>query len=229
MSGDKKISERIISILSLIPSDTLTLADIACDHALISIHAVLRQKTKRSIASDLSPMSLEKAKRNINAFNMTKKVEIRAGNGLLSLDFSEADTVVIAGIGGRLCIEILNTDLKKTKSFRNIILQPQSEIGLVRKFLHEAEMKITDETMAYEDGMFYTVLVAQSGESEAYTDAEYALGKYLLRKKHPVLAKFLRFELKRICEIKKNANTKLPALDEKERMYKEALKCITQQ
>jgi tRNA (adenine22-N1)-methyltransferase len=229
MSGNSKISERIISILSLISCDTITLADIACDHALISVNAVLRQKTKRSIASDLSPASLEKAKLNIAAFNLTDKIEIRAANGLSGLNLEEADTVVIAGIGGRLCIEILNTDIKKTKSFRKFILQPQSEISLVRKFLYEAKIKITDETMAYDSGMFYTVLAAEHGESESYSETEYALGKFLLQKKHPVFKQFILFELKRIAEIKKNTKAAVEALDEKEKMYTEALKCIHQQ
>ena len=58
---------------------------------------------------------------------------------------------MIAGMGGLLTIEILKRGKEVLKEVKELILQPQSEISLVRRFLQEQEYQITDENMVEEE------------------------------------------------------------------------------
>ena len=55
----------------------------------------------------------------------------------MNLKMEEADTMIAAGMGGGLVIHILNEDLAKTRSLKELILQPQSELAKVRRYLEE--------------------------------------------------------------------------------------------
>lgn len=76
-----------------------------------------------------------------------------------------------------------------------MILQPQSEIGKVRRFLNEHNLQITEENMVEEDGKFYPMMKVIHGKKEEYTICEYTYGKRLLLEQHPVLKKYLDREM----------------------------------
>mgnify|MGYP000211187256 CR=1 FL=1 len=102
---------------------------------------------------------------------MEKKIEIRLSNGFSALKKGEAESAVIAGMGGGLMIRILTEGEQIAKSLKECILQPQSEIGKVRKFLIAHACAIVEENMVYEDGKFYPmmrVVPGKKGRSALY-------------------------------------------------------------
>lgn len=82
-------------------------------------------------------------------------------DGLTELHEGEADTVLIAGMGGMLMKRILEGGGHCLSSVGELILQPQSEIHLVRKFLAEHGYQITDEDIVLEDGKYYPMMRAE--------------------------------------------------------------------
>ncbi|MEI3212306.1 MAG: tRNA (adenine(22)-N(1))-methyltransferase TrmK [Lachnospiraceae bacterium] len=66
----------------------------------------------------------------------------------------EAQSLVIAGMGGRLMQSILTKDKEKTEDFEELILQPQSELALFPKFLRTEGYTIVQEEMILEGGKF---------------------------------------------------------------------------
>ena len=79
---------------------------------------------------------------------------------------------------------------------KELILQPQSEIDKVRRYLEEAGYMIVKEDMVFEDGKYYPVMKAELGEMHYEQEIFYEYGKLLLEKKHPVLKEFLLFKFK---------------------------------
>ena len=53
--------------------------------------------------------------------------------------------MIAAGMGGGLVIHILNEDPAKTRSLKELILQPQSELAKVRRYLEEHRFRIVAE------------------------------------------------------------------------------------
>lgn len=99
--------------------------------------------------------------------------------------------MIAAGMGGNLIIRILTEGKMVVDSLSACILQPQSEIEKVRRYLAGNGLVITDEDMVEEEGKFYPMMRVVHGIPEPYEDHEYRYGKKLLERKHPVLHKFL--------------------------------------
>ena len=64
----------------------------------------------------------------------------------------EVQAAVIAGMGGRLTIKIIQDSLEKFLAMDEFILQPQSEIWKVREYLAAIGCCILKEDMIFEDG-----------------------------------------------------------------------------
>ena len=93
-------------------------------------------------------------------------------------------------------IKILSDYPQATASLKELILQPQSEVGEVRAFLHKQGYEITKEHMLKEDGKFYVMMRAvKSDVPQSYeTECDYIYGKLLLEEKNPVLLEYLNRE-----------------------------------
>ena len=129
-------------------------ADIGCDHAHTGIWLIQNGIASKVIAMDVRKGPLKKAHENLKLYGLEGTIETRLSDGLEKLNEGEADTVIIAGMGGTLTVEILKKGLEKIAAARELILQPQSDIGMVRRFLRENGFSITQEKMCKEDGQF---------------------------------------------------------------------------
>ena len=156
-------------------------ADIGCDHAHTGIWLIQNGIASKVIAMDVRKGPLEKAHENLMLFNLEGTIETRLSDGLEKLNEGEADTVIIAGMGGTLTVEILKKGLEKIAAARELILQPQSDIGMVRRFLRENGFSITQEKMCKEDGKFYNSMRAVHRENSNTND------KSLCNNLHPNL------------------------------------------
>lgn len=104
---------------------------------------------------------------------------------------------MIAGMGGPLMEKILTEGEETRKGFRELILQPQSDIPHVRKFLFENGYHIVNEEMVLEEGKFYPLMKAVPGKADReWTEEELEFGKFLLEKCHSVLRQYLERELR---------------------------------
>ena len=196
-----RISERLSALAALVSQGNI-LADIGCDHGYLPIYLILQRRIPRAIAMDVRPGPLSRARENIGAYGLLDYIEVRQSDGLRALAAGEAQTVVIAGMGGPLMEGILKEGAQKLASIRELILQPQSDVGHFRRFLQELPFTVADEEMVREDGKFYPMMRLRprrpGDDREDWTDAEYRYGRYLLRARHPLLGEYLRREKEKL-------------------------------
>lgn len=180
------LSLRLQAVLDLVRgSQTKVLADIGTDHAYLPIEAVRAGFCQKAIACDINKGPLDIAAANINGAGLAGLVETRLGNGLAPVKLNEADCVVIAGMGGMRIWNILQDAPEKAQFAKKLILQPQQSIDALRKNLHQAGYKISAEPLIYEDGRFYTILVAHyTGQVVPWTAPEYFIGKHTTQSPH---------------------------------------------
>ena len=190
---DGLLSERMRRTAALVTRGNRT-ADVGCDHAYTSIYLVQHGIAPHVIAMDINAGPLARAKENVARFGMEKQIELRQSDGLAALDPSEAETVLIAGMGGPLAERILSAFPRTLAAAKELVLQPQSEIAKVRRFLHHAGFCITAEDMVSEDGKYYVMLRAEHGTEEPWTEEEYLYGKHMAANAVPVLRGFLEEE-----------------------------------
>lgn len=198
-----KLSKRLQTIADFVKKGAVV-ADIGTDHAHIPIYLIKNNIISKAYACDINAGPLEKAKENINYYGV-KNIELRLSNGLEKLKTDEADTFIIAGMGGELITDILERGRRFFESKRKFILSPHTKIDEVRKYLLSNGFEITKEDMCIDEGKFYTVMEAKYTENkEMYSEAEFLYGKYLIENKHPVLLRFLKKEEAKYISILSN-------------------------
>ena len=101
-------------------------------------------------------------------------------------------------------MKILSDHMDKVKDLKEVILQPQSDLHLVRGFLEENGLQIVQEDMVEEACKYYPCMKAVfCGEKrDSYTEVEQWYGPLLLKQKHPVLYDYLQREKKTFEQIK---------------------------
>ena len=177
-------------------------ADIGTDHGYIPIWLMEHKKASFAVAMDINKGPLEKARENIRLHGLTSYIETRLSDGMKNLKAGEAESVVIAGMGGGLVMKILEDVKGKSLGIREWILQPQSEIQKVRTYLRESGYCIVAEDMVLDEGKFYPMMKVIKGEPELYSEAELCYGKILLKNRNKVLEEFLKKELDIKTEIR---------------------------
>lgn len=195
-----RLSVRLEAVARL-AQDAVSLADIGTDHGYIPIYLAENGKLQRGLAMDINQGPLMRAKENILAHGLQDRIETRLSDGAKKLRPGEADTVVIAGMGGGLTVRILAEGREVLKSVQTFVLQPQSEIEKVRRYLQEHGFSIEAEDMVKDEGKYYPMMRAVHGEQEIWDLPEERYGRYLIEQKNPVLEEFLRKEEKKIARI----------------------------
>ncbi len=207
------LSERLRTAAHMVTAGN-AVCDVGCDHGFVPIYLVQQGISPRVLAMDLREGPLCAAREHVAAYGLEGRIETRLSDGLHNYKSGEADTLICAGMGGGLMMRILEKDWEKTVSFRELILQPQSEIEKFRRFLRERGCRILDEEMLEEDGKFYQIIRAEG----MHPDVERRVGipedelcklkdrygSILLRKKTPVFFSFLEREAALYGEILEN-------------------------
>lgn len=202
-----------------------TLGDICADHCYISILALMNNKVDFVIASDLNKAPLEIGKANLLEFGFENKVETRLGSGIDTIGVGEVETLIIAGIGGNLMLNLLEQNKEKLSSYKQLILQPQNEEIEVRRYVHSIGYKIKSETFVAEKGMRYVIFnCINEKEKHLYTENDYVLGKNVDKESEIVRYDFLKHRYNTMVKLK----NKLDKLENKETLekYNKAIKDI---
>ena len=186
------LSKRLIAVAQMVTPGK-TLVDVGTDHGYIPIYLVKNKIIPYAVAMDIHKAPLERARENIDKYNLNHLIKTKLSNGLLGLN-EQVDTIVIAGMGGSLINKILHQGREKLLSISELILSPQSEIYLVRQFLHSIGFKIVIENMVIDEGKYYTVMKAVPGKEVYHKDIYYMYGKYLLIHKNLILKEYLEKE-----------------------------------
>lgn len=197
-----QLSKRLEMVASFVTEGN-RLVDVGTDHGYIPIYLVKKGKVSKAIAMDVNKGPLERAKANIRTNGLEDRIKTRLSDGLMKLKKDEADTVVIAGMGGNLIIKILDEGEEILKSVKELVLSPQSELPLVRKYLYDKGYSIIEETILKEDGKYYVVMKTIRKKQELFEEVFFCYGEYLLKRADPILKEFLLKEERSFYNIEK--------------------------
>lgn len=220
MAGEVKLSKRLTAIADMVNSDgrynvnadkEYCLCDVGTDHAHIPIRLLMDGAITSSIAMDVIEGPLEKARGNLQLYNMEDKVILRLSDGLDAYCEGEAQGLVIAGMGGRIMSRILLREPAKSRDFAEIILQPQADPEFVRRAVRELGLYIDREKVVLEDNKYYSVMhVAheytegpdwspvrgsiEDPDPELFQETEDLFGPVLLRERDDMLRSYLLWQ-----------------------------------
>ncbi len=196
------LGKRLLKILSLVKPCNIV-ADVGCDHGKIGTELVLQNICKHCIFSDISELSLNKAKVLSIEKGFYRKCKFIVCDGLSGYSASDKlDYVIIAGMGG---IEISNIISKAPKNITvdKFILQPNNNVVYLRRMLVSNGFKVLSDEVVDEQGMFYNVLLVEKG-ADVLTNDELEFGRTNLYNLSPDFLKYLEFKLNKLEIILKN-------------------------
>lgn len=234
-----ELSKRLQAVAQLLDCHE-RIADIGCDHGFVSIYLIESGKASWCLAMDVNKGPLERARDHVIEKRLSTYIETRLSDGAKAIRYIEdgnnekrleVEAALIAGMGGRLMIQILKDSLSKFQSMDEFVLQPQSEIAKVRQFVRHMGYHIAKEDMVLEDGKYYPMMKVVRGINEAdfsyqipnyirekYKDEEERkvkiqelfdeYGEHLLRGRHRILFQFLKKENEIYQEILKSLKEK---------------------
>lgn len=216
-----ELSNRLQAIVNFVTPGN-RVADVGCDHGFVSIYLFREKIAPKVYAMDLRPGPLARAKEHIESYGYDHYIETRLSDGITALEKGEAETLICAGMGGRLMAKILSDGYEKVMEIKELILQPQSDLAFFREYLRTHKLIIIAEDMVKEDGKFYPMMkvvpasfakneglggeteICIPGLGERQQAIKDAYGPFLLAEKHPVLQEYLEVLKTRNQEILSN-------------------------
>lgn len=169
--------------------------DVGTDHGYIPVQLALSDYTGRIIATDINSEPLRKAVEAAEKADVSERIEFRLCDGLNSCLPTEADTIVIAGMGGDLICRIIDDADWLERPGIKLVLQPMTKQEILRYYLINNGWDIYDEKIVKENKRLFSIICCDykgfyvfgttDRDERKLTDAELFIGKYSLIKGSP--------------------------------------------
>jgi len=203
-----KLSPRLKTVAGFVRPGA-KVVDVGTDHARVPVYLVANGITEYALATDIKPGPLQNAKDTIESYELAGKIDLRLSDGLLAVDASEAEDVIIAGMGGDLIIEIIKGAPWLCAPSKLLIMQPMSQAHRLRAYLCKAGFHIVREEACLEGKRVYIALSAryEPGLEENFDESYFYIGELKLNK-NEAAGIYLK-------KVKNSLNKKVKALREK--------------
>lgn len=184
-----KISDRLLTIASFVHLGA-NVIDVGADHGLLEKYLLDNKKVNSILAVENKPGPFKILANNLKGYN----VVLSLSDGLEAMN-ETIDTIVIAGMGGNLIMDILLKDVQKLNGVKQIVVDAHRDAELVRREIHELGYRIEKEKIVIEKGIYYFIISFVKGEF-IYKDIELEWG--VDANKDPLFQQFKAQELKRL-------------------------------
>ena len=170
--------------------------DVGTDHAMIPVWLAQSNRAARIIASDVREGPLRNARALLQETHTEERIVLRLTDGLHGFERKDADTVILAGMGGETMISIL-AEAPWVRDDVLLILSPHTKQELLRRWLFDEGLAIRRELLVKDAGRIYQVLTAERGECEKYSEPEMYTGHFSLRRDDPLFPEYLEQLIRR--------------------------------
>ena len=167
------LSKRLSMVAGMVIGGS-SCVDIGTDHAYLPVYLVQKGVIDSCIASDICAGPLKNAKKTIQRYGLSDKITLRLTPGLSGFTADECNEIIIAGMGGTVIAEILESAPFIKNESIHLILQPQSHSVDVRRWLCKNGFSIEYECVCEDSGRIYNAISAyfshdmSKSENEGY-------------------------------------------------------------
>ena len=166
--NEVKLSKRLEEVVREIPVGS-TVADIGSDHAYLPCYTIINNIATKAVAGEVVDGPFRSAQATVAESGLQDKVDVRKGNGLAVIAPGEVDVITVAGMGGALIRDILESGKEKLEGVTRLILQPNIAAHHIREWFIENGWELIHEKIVKEDGKIYEILVGSEEISRFLT------------------------------------------------------------
>lgn len=189
------LSLRLRAIANLVPAGAQVI-DVGTDHAMLPVWLAQTGRATQVWASDIRPGPLDSARRLIFETNTGDRVHTRMTDGLSGFGPEDADTIIMAGMGGETMTNILAA-ARWTNNGTLLILEPQSKQTALRRWLLENGFSIFHEQLVKDNNRIYPILMTKAGKPEPHSETELLTGRLELISADPLFSEYLSVLIRR--------------------------------
>ena len=197
------ISDRLAAIAYMIDKNKVVF-DVGSDHGLLPCFLVESEISPKVYAGDIAEGPLSNAKENIEKRGLEDRVIPVLSDGLAKAN-DDVDVVVISGMGYHTIIHIL--DNSEIDRYHYFLIQSNTDVDLLRKYISDHGFTIEDERIVHED-FYYQIIKFSADLHEPYSELEIKYGPILLKKRDHIFLDYLRDKKNKLIEINERANKK---------------------
>ena len=153
-------------------------ADVGTDHAYLPLFLLSRGVIGRAVCTDVNEGPLASARKNAEEAGLSDKMIFRLSDGASELSGLGITDYAICGMGGELIAAIIDRAHHLKDGGVNLILQPMTRQGELRRYLGGAGFEILAEEYSFEAGKYYLcILASYTGECRDIGNFEAEFGK----------------------------------------------------
>lgn len=193
------LSKRLLCMAEKVEHDSVV-ADVGTDHGYIPVWLIQKGICKHVIASDIKEGPLNTAIKTAKNAEVEEFIDFRLCCGLDKYNSDEFDTAIIAGMGGETIISIL--DAAPWTRTKKLIIQPQSKLPELRRWLFENDYMISDAELVYDTGRIYLVWIVCGGKQN-HSHFSDVIDYQLIERRDPLLSAYIEGLIKRELKILK--------------------------
>ena len=170
-----ELSKRL-SLIAGFVNEGSSVCDVGTDHGYLPAFLYLSGKCKSVMATDINTKPLDSAKANLKKFG-AEGVRLVLCDGLAGVTRVDADTIIIAGMGGEVISGIIDRADFVCDNSVKLILQPTTAAKELRQFLAQNGFAIEHEQAISENGKIYSVMVVRFvGKAYEIDDMQAVIG-----------------------------------------------------
>lgn len=166
------LSNRLQAVATLVDVNTRVI-DVGCDHAYLDIY-LTQNNNNICLATDINKNALDIAKKNIEKYGLSEKIDTKLTDGLVGIKIKKSDNIVICGMGTYTILNILKTN----KLSDTLIISSNNNVDILRKEVIKLGYYIDSEIFLTEKNKSYIIIKFKKGYKK-YNRKDIALGPIL--------------------------------------------------
>jgi tRNA (adenine22-N1)-methyltransferase len=157
------LSKRLLCVADLVPEGAY-IADVGSDHAQLPLFLLAEGKIPGAEAIENKPGPYLRMAKAVGASPFADRIVLSLSDGLAEL-VPPVDTLVLAGMGGRLILKILKDHPEKLEPIKTIVVDAHEERPLVIRELGRLSYRLGRAAFFFDEGIAYDVMRFEKAEA----------------------------------------------------------------
>ena len=187
-----KLSKRLTAIKEMVPSGIV--ADVGSDHGKLIISLYQDKVILKGYGIENKKAPFSRLVNAIEIEGVSEHIHAILSDGISELP-NDVDVVVIAGMGGSLIVDILESHKEKLENVKCIVVDAHNAVDKVRESIISLGYFIKDEKMIFEDDIYYEIIRFDKGRSEPLDELDIDFGPLLRKEKSELFIKKYQTEI----------------------------------
>ena len=205
------LSERLSTIYKMVPKGVV--ADIGADHGKLIIALFEGGIISHGYAVENKKGPYNRLVKALTDRGLEEDIVPLFSDGIRDLP-SSVHTVIIAGMGGSLIVDILKKYPGKTKQIDTLIVDAHNAVPKVREEVCKLGFIIADEKMVKEDDIFYEIIKFVRADIATYGENDIEFGPILRQEKSAIFKDKYESRIHEIDNLLNNKNLPENRVDE---------------